>query len=307
MTLLSLIQQACGELGIIAPTQVVGAMDDQATQLLALSQREGREFSQMANKNSGWQALFKEYTFLTVALPSTTGNLVAGSAVITSIPSTAGIVANTWTVIGAGITNQGTVISVDSPTQVTMDRTSTLTQTGATLSFGKSAYPIPSDLKYFVTQTFWDANYRWQLLGPLEAQERDVIRWGISPVGPRRRFWFRDNLMIINPTPSVSGDMIAYDYYSSGWCSSASGTPQSLWAADTDVYNLDDDCFVLGLKYRFRQAKGLDYTKEIDDYRMACQRVMARDGGNRNLPLNSSASGLRLLNDNNIPDTGYGT
>lgn len=305
MNLLSLIQTACNELGIVPPAQVVGDMSDQSRQLLALANREGKEFSQVPNKNEGWQALFKQYTFLTAALPATTGNFTTGSAVITNIPSTVGIVPGTWTVTGAGITNIANILSITANT-VTMDRVSTVTATGSPLSFGQASYPIPSDLKYFVDQTFWDANYRWQLLGPLEAQERDVLRWGISPVGPRRRFWFIDNVMVLNPTPATSGDLIAYDYYSNAWCQSASGAPQTLWAADTDTYLLDEDCFVLGLKYRFRQAKGLDFSQERNDYDMACERIKARDGGNRSLPLNSSASGLHLLNDTNIPDSGYG-
>lgn len=305
-TFLQLVQAASDELGITSPSQLIGTTDDGIRQLIALSNREGNEFCEMANKNGGWQELHKEYSFSTVALAATTGNLTQGSAVITNIPSTVGIVANTWTVTGNGITNIAKVISVDSSTQVTIETPATDTLVGTDLSFGQAAYAIPSDMDYFITQSWWDTAFRWQLLGPLGTQEKNVIKYGISPVGPRVRFWILQNKFWLNPTPASSGDVMAYDYYSNGWCLSASGTAQTVWTADTDTYALDEDCFILGLKWRWRRAKGLDYDEEKDTWQRACQRTLARNGANRDLPLNAMNQGLRLLSDANVPDTGFG-
>ena len=75
-TLLELIQQATNEIGILQPSQLVGQVDDQSRQLLALANREGKDFAMLANSRGGWQNLHKEYTFTTVsgtpdyALPS---------------------------------------------------------------------------------------------------------------------------------------------------------------------------------------------------------------------------------------------
>jgi hypothetical protein len=112
--------------------------------------------------------------------------------------------------------------------------------------------------------------------------------------------------MYLNPMPAESGQLFAYDYFSNAWCESASGVPQSLWTADTDVYKLDEDCFIQGIKWRFLRAKGLDYAQEKMDYQDDCIRVMARDGGNRDLPIAGGTYGARFLNDDNIPETGFG-
>ncbi len=305
-TFLQLVQAACDELGIPQLTQIVGAQDDQSRQLLALSNREGREFSGAANRYGGWQALHKEYIFQTVSLPETTGDTVEGSPVISNIPSTAGIVANTWTVVMDSVPYQAKVISVDSGTQVTIDQNATSTVTGASISFGQNAYDLPSDLNYFMDKTGWDGNFRWQLLGALDAQEKNVLKYGISPVGPRRSFWILGNKMIINPTPTESGNVIAYDYLSNNWCLSPAGAGQNLWTTDDDTYALDEDCFILGLKYRWKRAKGLDYGEEFREYVDECNRVLSRDGWGRDLPTNAQATGLNLLSDANIPDTGFG-
>lgn len=305
-TFLELVQQAANELGLPEPSQIIGAVDDTSKQLLALSQREGKEFSQKANKNGGWNILHKEYTFQTNGYTGFTGNTTSGSAVITGMSSTTGIVAG-MVITASNFVGRNVVVSVDSSTQVTMTNTANATSTGISMSFGYDRYDLPSDLEYFATKTFWDGSYRWQLLGALEAQEKNVIRYGISPVGPRRRFWIIDNKIEINPVPTNRTDTIAFDYFSNAWCKSSGGTAQAKWIADTDTYILDEDCFVLGLKWRFLRAKGLDYTQEYETYQNAANRIMARDGSGRDLPMNAQATSINLLNSTNVPDTGFGS
>lgn len=239
-TLLELLQDAAGELGIQQPIQIIGNLDAQIIQLLALAQREGLEFASAATGDGGWPQMRKEHTFLTVD--------------------------------------------------------------------GQAAYDFPEDLQFFLVETDWDRTNRWQLLGPLSAQEWQVLKSGITVVGPRKRFRIMDGQMYLDPTPSASdaGCTIAYEYISTGWCESAAGDPQTRWAADTDTYVLDENCFVLGVKWRFLRAKGLDYTEEKSSYDLAVERAKSRAGSGRSLSINSQATGMRLLSNANIPDTGFG-
>lgn len=237
-TFLQLIQQAANEIGIPEPSQIIGAQDEQSKQLLALAQREGKDFSVLANKNGGWQALHNEYTFTTVA--------------------------------------------------------------------AQQAYALPSDLEYFVQRTYWDDSYKWELLGPITAQEKQILKYGVIASGPRRKFYVRSNQMYLDPIPETTGDTIAYDYFSNAWCQASLGNVQTRWTADTDTYRLDEDCFIQGIKWRFLRAKGLDYTQEKADYEMDCQRVMARDGGSRDLPIAGGTYGARFLSMDNVPETGFG-
>lgn len=303
-TFLQLMQQAANELGIPEPSLIIGGQDDQSKQLLAIAQREGKDFSVMANKNGGWQDLHKEYAF-TTSVSTQTGTTVSGSAIVTGLSDTSVLAAQTYGAYGSGIANNAIIVSVDSPTQVTLDQVATASGT-VSIIFGKIAYPLPSDLEYFVQRTFWDNTYKWELLGPITAQEKQILKYGIIASGPRSKFYIRNNWMYLNPMPAVDGSLFAYDYFSNAWCESASGVAQQRWAADDDVYKLDEDCFIEGIKWRFLRAKGLDYTQEKVDYDMDCQRVMARDAGNRDLPIAGGTYGARFLNDGNVPETGYG-
>lgn len=238
-TLLQMVQQACSEIGIPEPASLVGSLDDQGKQLLALANREAKDFSVLANANGGWTALHKEYTFTTVA--------------------------------------------------------------------SQQEYALPADFECFVQRTWWDGTLKWELLGPITAQEKQVLKYGIIANGPRRKFYIQNNELNLVPVPESTGDVIAYDYFSNYWCQSAAFAPQARWTADTDLYLLDEDCFIQGIKWRFLRAKGLSYDQEKDDYERDCARVMARDGGARDLNIVSSDfSVARLLDDANIPDTGFG-
>ncbi len=307
LNLLGLVGAAAGELGLKMPSSIVGNVDPQAVQFLSLAKREGKEFYQMGGRKGGWQALRGENIFTTNSL-TTTGNTTLNSKVITNIPDTSTLAAKTWSFAsGTGVATNARIVSVDSSTQITVDQASTATGTAIAMVLGQDVYSLPNDFAYFQQLTWWDRNYRWQMFGPLTAQEWQVLKSGLSPVGPRRFFRLMGNQFYIHPAPSATGNTLVFEYFSNAWCQSSGGTAQNTWLADTDYYSLDDDAFILGLKWRFKAAKGLDYAQELKDYTVFCERAIARDGGNKDLRTNVQAKDVYLLNYNNIPDTGYGS
>lgn len=313
-TLLQMVQNVCNELALTAPTSLFGNSDPQATQFLALAQREGYEFSERPGKNEGWQELRKEYVFNTVGSGLLSGNFTNNSAIVTGItPNTTTIVAGQTAVMYGIIPTGTTVLSVDSSSQITLSTAASFSVgsgTGQSFYTGQEAYPLPTDIDRIMTQTYWDRAFRWQLLGPLDAQEWQVLKSGISPTGPRRRFRIMNNNFFIDPVPSSSGNPEVFEYFTNYWAQSGlttAGTPKPRFSADGDYYILDDNCMELGLKWRFLAAKRFDYDEERDVYEKACQRAMSSNGANRNLPLNAQSSGQRLLNEQNIPDTGFGS
>lgn len=303
-TLLQLVQQAASEIGIPEPQFLFNNTAAQEKQIIALANREGKEFSGVANKNGGWQALHKEYTFNTQVV-NTTGDTIADSNIISNIPSTSGIEPGTWSIGMNGFPANCIVQSVDGPNQVTMSSKSTETQVGQQVIFGKIAYDIPTDLEYYLDKTFWDNRYKWALVGPITAQEKQILRYGVVASGPRNKFYIRDNKMWIDPVPQQE-QLIAYDYYTKNWCMSVDGTPQSRWGADTDTYLLDEDCFIEGLKWRFLRAKGMDYAEEYNTYVDDVNRNISRDGGTQDLDLGGVGYAVQFLNGYNVPETGFG-
>jgi len=75
---------------------------------------------------------------------TSSGNITAGSSVISGIPSTA-ILQVFWNVNGAGIPGGSYIVSVDSPSQVTISNPATATITGDAISWG-GTYSLPTEL-----------------------------------------------------------------------------------------------------------------------------------------------------------------
>jgi hypothetical protein len=212
-----------------------------------------------------------------------------------------------------GLYNDSTVTAVNAgagTVTISQNPSASTTLTGQSITFAQEAYNLPSDFAYFIVQTEWDRSFRWQLLGPLNAQEWQVIKSGISPVGPRMRFRIMGNQFYINPVGSASTvytDNIVFEYISNAWAKSSGGSAQTSFQADTDTALIPEDLITLSLKYRLLRAKGLSYQEEYDEYEEELQKYIGRDKTARNLPLNARASGIRLLNAQNVPDTGFGS
>lgn len=66
MSLLSIIVEVTGRLGLVQPSAVVGSTDPQVKQLYALANKSGRDLAQAYN----WQALLEQQTFVTTATPT---------------------------------------------------------------------------------------------------------------------------------------------------------------------------------------------------------------------------------------------
>lgn len=312
LTLLQMIQQACGELGLIQPSVIFGNSDQQILQLLSLAQREGYETYKMTTKDYGWEALRREYLFNVQATGIQTVSYVQGNNLITWItpptiqPQVGWVISNSGGSNATDFTYPTYVTSVLSMTQFTVSTNAENTNTSNTMAVGQEAYPLPSDYDHMIVQTQWDRGFRWQLLGPLNPQEWQVLKSGISPTGPRRRFRIMQNQFFIDPVP-YDNNQLVFEYYGYNWTLNNSFQSQGRWFADTDTYLLDDDTFILGMIWRYRMAKGLDYSEERTMWDNSIARFKGRQSSVRNLPINAQQTGIRLISNANTPDTGYGS
>jgi hypothetical protein len=305
-TILQIIQEVMGDFGLSTPTQIIGNRDNTVSQLLVHATRVGEDLAARGGMNDGWPAMRREYTFNLVGYGGYSGNTTEGSSVITGMPSVENIAVG---MIGTSTaTPYGVMVTAVDPDglTVTLNQPALNTDTGVLFSFGNESYAIPADCDHFIQQTGWDRSFRWQLVGPLNAQEWQVLKSGISPTGPRLRYRIMDGLIFVNPVPA-SLDNLVMEYYSTGWCQSAAGVAQTAWAADTDTPTLQDRLFILGIIARFLNRKGFDSSAAQREYDDAVEAAIGRAGGSRVLPLNARAEPPILLGSSNVPDTGYGS
>ncbi len=292
-TLLQLINAAQNELGLPQSSSVIGNTDKTTKQMLSLINVEVDEL----RKVHDWTALQVEYNLIVNVPLMTTGDVANDSAVITNIPDTSTLSAGNFQVIGPDVPTAARILSVDSPTQITMTMEATGTVAGASLLFAQDTYPEPPDFDHFQNRTWWDRTNRWELLGPDSPQLDQWHRSGIVVTGPRRHFrqvgrgipqlGGKNYRLWPPPAEIVNPVQLVFEYISNASIL-AGGTGSTYiteFASDSDICSLSDRCLINGLKWRFWQIKGFNYVPMQNDYADYVEREVARDGGAQTLQL----------------------
>ena len=117
--------------------------------------------------------------------------------------------------------------------------------------------------------------------------------------------WFRieGSRIYIHPTPNVTGDTIAFDYYSRNTVVLQSDSSHaSDWASDNDTSRFDEELLTMGLKWRFLQSKGMPFEPEYKEYEAIKDELTADNGGKRMITL-----GIPSIVPTNLPDRGFGS
>lgn len=279
LTLLEIVQTACQELGLNAPATVVGSQDLQVIQLLALVNRDGNELY----RSKDWTALSGEHIVNLETPITVTGDVAEGSTTVSNT-TTAGITAGAYSVDGAGQPAAQRVRSITDATTLELEMESTATAVGTDLIFARDTYTIPSDFDHYISHTWWDRTNHWMLVGPQSPQFDQWQRSGIVTTGPRlrwRQIGVRPTVFRLWPPPTSAStpDALVFEYINDGWVMHIDGSFGNKFTADTDIPLLNDQMFILGVKWRLWQIKGFSYGALQQECLDFVNREKARDGG----------------------------
>ena len=272
-TLLELVDQVSGELGLSQPPSVIGSTNNQTIQLLSLAQRLGKDLV----RDFEWQKLVKAYIWQTQNAVSTTGTITANSKIITNIPSTSALqVGNVIT--GTGQTPYAEILTIDSSTQVTLNAPVTTSTASVSMTFAKQDYDLPAGYDRMISDTNWDRTDHWRNLGTKSSQDWQFLQGGIISIGPRERYRiYNGKFRIFQALTTVYN--FSFEYVSNYWvCATGSseGTKKE-FTADSDTCVFPDDLMMAGLKFYFLKAKKLDYGIELGEFTRALSYNKAQD------------------------------
>lgn len=272
-TLLQLVDQVSGELGLTQPTSVIGSTNNQTMQMLALAQRLGKDLV----RDYEWQKLVQAYIWQTEVGVTTTGTITAGSSVITAIPSTAALqVGNVIT--GTGQTPYAEILTIDSSTQVTLNAPVSTSTASVSMTFAKQDYPLPAGYDRMISDTNWDRTNHWRNLGTKSSQDWQFLQGGIISIGPRERYRiYNGKFRIFQALTTVYN--FSFEYVSNYWvCAAGSSTgTKAAYTADTDTSVFPDDLMLAGLRFYFLKAKKLDYGAELAEFNRTLSYCKAGD------------------------------
>lgn len=303
-TLLQLVDQVAGEMGLAVPSAVVGNSNAEVVQLFYLANGLG----QALQREHQWQWITKENAFNSVYY-TYTGDLTNGSTTISNLSSTTGLTTNPtyFQVTGSGVNTNTLLVSVDSGTSsAVMSQAATGTDTGVSLTFSQVKYSMPSDFDRQVDRTHWDKSQHWEMLGPETAQQWQWLKSGYISTGPRVRYRPLGNLFQIWPALGAE-HLLGFEYVSNQWVVATGGTTASktAFSVDSDTCVFPDRLMVLGLKLRYFEIKGFDTSALYRDYMAQLDIAKASDAGSPTLSMAPRPTSI-LIGFENIPDANYG-
>jgi hypothetical protein len=139
-------------------------------------------------------------------------------------------------------------------------------------------------MRFPINETFWNRTTQEPIAGPLSAPDWQQIQAQVN-TSPYPTYMIRGNELLITPAPTA-GDNCAFEYVRKTWATDVTGaTYKSAVTVDTDVFLLDDELMLLGLKWRWRAAKGFDFSEDFKIYEREIADAIARDGTKRRLSM----------------------
>ncbi len=82
----------------------------------------------------------------------------------------------------------------------------------------------------------------------------------------------------ITPAPTA-GQTLALYFVHKLWCHDTSFGGQDEWLSDTDEAYIPERLIILGIVWRYKKSKGLDYAEDMSTYEREVERACSRDKG----------------------------
>lgn len=144
---------------------------------------------------------------------------------------------------------------------------------------GQSVYLWPADFRVMAPLGMFDAEQYYSVKGSTGIPYWQMLKEGRLSNLNRARFRVTFPLgapgVEFTPAPDTIGARLAV-YYSKCYVRNNIGENIAQYLADTDVSRIPERYVELGVKWRFRRAKGLDFSAELAEYNSTVQAQFSR-------------------------------
>lgn len=122
--------------------------------------------------------------------------------------------------------------------------------------------------------TVWDRTDKLPI-APIDPVDWQCVKATIA-AQPRYRYRLVRGRLLFTPTPPA-GHSVAFEWLSKWWIQDVAGTIKERFTADTDSFLLERELLKLGLTWRWKKAKGFDYTEEYEEYETRLSETLGHD------------------------------
>lgn len=117
---------------------------------------------------------------------------------------------------------------------------------------------------YIVNNTIWNRTLRRPVYGPKSEQDWQQVK-AMQLNGPFNAYRVKGNSILFYPTPAA-GQLCYFEYITTNWVNTSVGGLSSTVTNDADTIALDEQLTVLGLIWRWKMSKGLDFSADFEKY-----------------------------------------
>ncbi|MFO1183595.1 MAG: hypothetical protein U1E56_02255 [Bauldia sp.] len=166
---------------------------------------------------------------------------------------------------------------------------------------GTQDYALPADWLEFDPLTFWDEDAGYDLVGPVSPALWNTLNYsGLVGAGMRKYFRVAAGKISLFPVPTAVATL-RYSYRSKYWIG---GLAKEDFTDDTDTVDLDEQLLIADLKWRYRQAKGLDdWPVLAEEANRLRDLLLAADGGKASVRFGGAGA---VASAGALPESGFG-
>jgi hypothetical protein len=171
----------------------------------------------------------------------------------------------------------------------------------------QAAYTLPADYRKFLADTIYDKDRYYKMRGSLSAgdwQRTKAMNLG-SLSCANVRIYGRPLKLNILPTPA-SVENVVFEYMTKNFVVDGSGNEQLRFSNDNDVSLIDEGLVRMGLKWRIKHAKGLEFSADLAEYEAVVAREFAAAMAQPHIPVGFSRHADEPITSGTIPSSGFG-
>lgn len=171
---------------------------------------------------------------------------------------------------------------------------------------GQTLYDLPADYARLVDQTAWSRSSTWPML-PVSQQTDQLLKVLTSTGVVSTPFRTQGSALALTIDPGA-GKVLVLKYLSRYWVMGAGSLEPDLEAPAqaADVVLFDALLMVLGLRFLWLEARGFDTSTASAAFQARLATVKGNDTAGRILSLSGPRDGFRLVDEFNLPTTGWG-
>lgn len=173
----------------------------------------------------------------------------------------------------------------------------------------QGVYLWPADFRVLAPQSVFNKSEYYELKGSTGLQYWELLKYG--KLGTLAREKFRAVYPLgapgieITPAPVGVQSLVAV-YYSNQYARDATGVGIASYLNDTDVAKIPERYVQLGVRWRFRRAKGLDFSAELAEYNSTVQTQFAKYTAQGEIRVGGAKRRFESLTNGYIRKDGYG-